>query len=283
MGGFTRSWTLQELVAPANIIFCAASWLEFGTKSALSGDLSTFTKVSEQILRGQRPVETATIANRMGWVSNRATTEPEDLAYSLMGILSVNMPLMHGEGASKAFFHLQQEVMKDSSDHTLFAWVDPNADDDQEYGMLAPSPSCFASTYNISPYAEWAERAPHSWTSKGLSIELHLRRTGTSDLFDAAMNCPPPDFEDSFFLCILLGKTSTAYRGFSRVRTSKLLRLRICPSYLSQNVFEGNYVREGSQRHKRAIDMVFSFHYLVLEFPFPNDVYQVANILIQDR
>jgi hypothetical protein len=38
-----------------------------------------------------------------------------------MGIFGVNMPLLYGEG-KKSFFRLQEEIMKRSDDHSLFAW-----------------------------------------------------------------------------------------------------------------------------------------------------------------
>ena len=38
----------------------------------------------------------------MSWASRRVTTRDEDIAYCLLGIFSVNMPLLYGEG-EKAF------------------------------------------------------------------------------------------------------------------------------------------------------------------------------------
>lgn len=40
---FTRGWTLQELIAPSNVIFYGRDWQEVGTKSSL---LSTISKVT---------------------------------------------------------------------------------------------------------------------------------------------------------------------------------------------------------------------------------------------
>lgn len=42
-----------------------------------------------------------------------------DLAYRLMGISDINMPMLCGEGVG-AFIRLQEEIMAD--DHSLFAW-----------------------------------------------------------------------------------------------------------------------------------------------------------------
>jgi hypothetical protein len=45
----------------------------------------------------------------------------EDLAYCLMGIFGVHMPLLYGEGQN-AFIRLQEEIMKVSDDQTIFSW-----------------------------------------------------------------------------------------------------------------------------------------------------------------
>ena len=49
------------------------------------------------------------VADRMGWASRRQTTRTEDIAYCLLGIFDVHMPLLYGEG-EKAFVRLQEEM-----------------------------------------------------------------------------------------------------------------------------------------------------------------------------
>ncbi|KAK0744484.1 hypothetical protein B0T21DRAFT_380738 [Apiosordaria backusii] len=44
-----------------------------------------------------------------------------DIAYCLLGIFEINMPLTYGEGA-KAFRQLQEEIIQETNDLTLFAW-----------------------------------------------------------------------------------------------------------------------------------------------------------------
>lgn len=41
------------------------------------------------------------------------------MAYILLGIFGVHMPLLSGEG-TKAFLQLQEDIMKVSDDHSLF-------------------------------------------------------------------------------------------------------------------------------------------------------------------
>ncbi|KAI6001736.1 hypothetical protein EDC04DRAFT_1059317 [Pisolithus marmoratus] len=57
----------------------------------------------------------------MSWAAQRKTTRVEDRAYSLMGLFGVNMPMLYGEG-NKAFRRLQLEIIKETSDHSIFAW-----------------------------------------------------------------------------------------------------------------------------------------------------------------
>jgi len=57
----------------------------------------------------------------MSWAASRTTTRVEDRAYSLMGLLDVNMPMLYGEG-KKAFHRLQLEIIRTSNDQSIFAW-----------------------------------------------------------------------------------------------------------------------------------------------------------------
>ncbi|KAK3213853.1 hypothetical protein GRF29_28g1226851 [Pseudopithomyces chartarum] len=118
---FTRGWCLQELIAPKEIVFFARSWKRLGKKSEISSVLTDITNIDESILLGAS-LSTTSLSRRMSWASLRSTTRTEDLAYCLMGLFNVNMPLLYGEGP-KAFIRLQEEIMKDSDDHSLFAWV----------------------------------------------------------------------------------------------------------------------------------------------------------------
>jgi hypothetical protein len=49
---FTRGWTLQELIAPSEVILCDSKWLEIGTKISLRETLSTITGINARLLVG---------------------------------------------------------------------------------------------------------------------------------------------------------------------------------------------------------------------------------------
>jgi hypothetical protein len=64
-------------------------------------------------------------------MAGRETTHEEDVAYCLLGIFDINMPLLYGEG-NRAFKRLQEEIIKQSTDHSLFAWQWPLGSDSME-------------------------------------------------------------------------------------------------------------------------------------------------------
>ena len=88
---FTRGWTLQELLAPSEVLFLDRDWMDLGTRHALANIISAITNISRYHLRFFRE---ASIAQKLSWASRRDTTRREDMAYSLMGLFDVNMPLL---------------------------------------------------------------------------------------------------------------------------------------------------------------------------------------------
>ncbi|KAK3363156.1 heterokaryon incompatibility protein-domain-containing protein [Lasiosphaeria hispida] len=120
---FSRGWTLQELIAPKDIVFYSSSWKQIGTKSdsSLRALLSHITAIEPKYLCGA-DLDEASVAKRMSWAAKRNTSRTEDMAYCLMGIFDINMPLLYGEGI-KAFRRLQEEILKSNPyDLSLFAW-----------------------------------------------------------------------------------------------------------------------------------------------------------------
>lgn len=219
---FRRGWTLQELIGPLNLIFFSRDWIEIGTKLTLKDVLAQITGINVGILTGAKELESASVALRMSWACHRETTRKEDIAYCLMGLFDVNMPMLYGEG-EKAFIRLQEEIMKHSDDQSLFAWTDLDAPADSHCGLLANSPDKFRNSANIMPYQGWEPTSPYSISNKGLRIELHLSPYG-EDVYVAALECPvPPDYEG--FLGIYLRRVSTQNHDYSRVNPQTLCKL----------------------------------------------------------
>ena len=177
---FTRGWTLQELIAPARVIFFDCEWIEIGTKTDLSSIIFTITAIDEYTLLGKSPPRDVSVARRMSWASQRKTTRTEDIAYCLLGLFEVNMPLIYGEG-KKAFMRLQEEIMKSSDDQSLFAWHASSAQDTEDIvyhelkpisGLLASSPAQFQLSADIVPYRNWRSSSAYSMTNQGLKMKL---------------------------------------------------------------------------------------------------------------
>ena len=183
---FTRGWTLQELIAPTSVDFYSAQWTCIGTKESLSDKIASITGIPDTILRGG-DCHRESIARRMSWVSCRKTTRKEDMAYCLLGIFGVNMPMLYGEG-ERAFIRLQEEILKESGDQSLFAWgtIAPSHRLNCRFrGVLAKSPSEFATSSRIIPIIRSAfssSSSPPTITSKGLRIKLpiHINHEGES-------------------------------------------------------------------------------------------------------
>ncbi|KAF5858118.1 hypothetical protein ETB97_004765 [Aspergillus alliaceus] len=170
---FTRGWTLQELIAPPTVLFLAKDWSEIGNKTCLSALIQEITGIDEGILLGSSRPQDFSIAKRMSWAAGRRTTRTEDVAYCLMGIFNVNMPLLYGEG-DRAFARLQEEIMKDSDDQTLFAWENDDISFESPSGLLARSPADFKPTGGVVPFHFSKDAAPFALTNRGIRMHLPL-------------------------------------------------------------------------------------------------------------
>ncbi|KAJ2975956.1 hypothetical protein NUW58_g8212 [Xylaria curta] len=171
---FSRGWTLQELIAPPVVVFYSNKWTELGNRENLRETISRTTGIDARALDGC--LSEFSVAQKMSWASKRKTTRIEDEAYCLLGLFGVSMPLIYGEGR-KAFRRLQEEIIKQSDDETIFAWARNDA-----YGMLlASSPSFFEASGSFIRADNMGEDSqgqlardslPFTVTNKGVQISL---------------------------------------------------------------------------------------------------------------
>ena len=108
---FTRGWTLQELLAPRDVMFYTAEGGCIGEKSKLVHVLADITGIPRDALQ-VTPLSHFNIDQRMKWSEGRKTTRQEDLAYSLLGIFDIQMSLFYGEGRERAFERLKKKIRK---------------------------------------------------------------------------------------------------------------------------------------------------------------------------
>lgn len=196
---FTRGWTLQELLAPSELQFFDREWkpLRVSRSSRLVSQITG--------IKYLKNYQKCSVAQKMSWASKRETTREEDMAYCLLGLFSVNMPPLYGEG-EKAFLRLQMEIIRMSDDESIFAWT---SDKSVEGGLLAISPAAFRDSGNV---IRLPSRDPSSYimTNRGLSMNLCLIKhwnsaTELSSTMIAPLECIRN--QDTGLLAVLLRKS----------------------------------------------------------------------------
>ncbi|TFK82484.1 HET-domain-containing protein [Polyporus arcularius HHB13444] len=143
---FMRGWTLQELIAPRFFLFLSQSWSILGSKADFAEVIEAWIYIPATLLRFHNAHTEFSIAQRMSWFGRRETTRLEDEAYCLLGLFDIHMSPLYGEGMN-AFRRLQEEIMKQSTDTTLFGWPGSGSSFwhlEEESCLLAPSPSAFS-------------------------------------------------------------------------------------------------------------------------------------------
>lgn len=192
---FGRGWTLQELIAPACIVFFDSAWKSIfqgigpiarNRKKAQDDRqfdlLSTLTGIPWRVLTKKVALTSVSTACKLSWAARRKTTRVEDMAYCLLGILHVNMPLLYGEG-EKAFVRLQEAALSTSDDISPLLWgyglplnTDTQSRNPEKAGtVLADTPAAFlcypeGNRRNI----RHAPRVHTTPTGHGLQVDLPM-------------------------------------------------------------------------------------------------------------
>jgi hypothetical protein len=183
---FTRGWTLQELIAPRYIQFLGQDWKVIGIKAPASAsnqgspmiglqndvflaNLEKITGIEGKVFRDPSCIRQTAAAQKMAWAARRQTTREEDLAYSLMGLFDVSMPILYGEGLKKAFRRLQLEIIQKNADQSIFVWRANR----EISGLLAESPRDFADS-GLPFFWKWPTTRPYSMTNLGLLVNIPL-------------------------------------------------------------------------------------------------------------
>ncbi|KAK4574948.1 hypothetical protein LTR86_000798 [Recurvomyces mirabilis] len=160
-------------------------WSKDGSSAAKA--LATAARIPESILaRGRMDDSDACVAQKMSWAAHRRATREEDVAYSLLGLFGINMPLLYGEG-NRAFLRLQQEILRYIDDGSIFAWQ--LADDEptlvrtacphylcESTSLLASSPLLFQDAGMIKKDLRSAFRIHTTNSAVYMDIEAPVRR-----------------------------------------------------------------------------------------------------------
>jgi hypothetical protein len=165
---FTRGWTLQELIAPRRVEFYDKPWGIRGTKSDLKDILISVTGINGDALENPDTLYRIPVAQRMSWAATRQTTRVEDMAYCLLGIFDINMPMLYGEGP-RAFLRLQEHIVKEVNDLSIFAW---KTHKEQTYhGVFAEDVAAFGDSSSIQAAEDMSFGSDFTVTNKGVQIE----------------------------------------------------------------------------------------------------------------
>ncbi|KAH8687933.1 heterokaryon incompatibility protein-domain-containing protein, partial [Tricladium varicosporioides] len=187
---FERGWTLQELLAPKKLCFYNSEWCYLGTKSEMSVIIEKITGIPRPFILGIAELRDASVAQRMSWAAKRVTKRKEDIAYCLLGIFGVMMPMIYGEG-NQAFSRLQQEIMREARDDSILAWglnlIGSTAGNSTEVipgGVLATAPSDFLNCGDIVSREQYnTPRNAFSISGGSLRAQLPLLTNSAGETF----------------------------------------------------------------------------------------------------
>ncbi|KAK7415433.1 hypothetical protein QQX98_005884 [Neonectria punicea] len=185
---FTRGWTLQELIAAPEVVFFSHTWQAIGTKETLKHDIAEITGIDKDVLETMAYMPGIPVGRRMSWAAKRQTTRVEDMAYCLMGLFNVNMPLLYGEG-EKAFIRLQEEIVRQHRDLSLFAWrqLEPMP---QYRGIFARSPAEFIDCSSlVSRNTSFFSEPNYSVTDTGLMVDVRWGDNLTRETLSLGLDC----------------------------------------------------------------------------------------------
>ncbi|KAK3312854.1 hypothetical protein B0H66DRAFT_484958, partial [Apodospora peruviana] len=158
-------WFIQELIAPRELRFFAADWTDVGSRSERLDEIFKITSIDPFVLAVGWDPGRVLAARRMFWASRRQTARSEDMAYCLLGLFDVTMPIVYNEGLENAFIRLQYEISKRTGDLSFVAWqsevdwkstswvFDPSVEFAKKRDILARSPVEFRQCgFKFSPW-----------------------------------------------------------------------------------------------------------------------------------
>ncbi|KAF8552627.1 hypothetical protein OG21DRAFT_1498291 [Imleria badia] len=125
----TRAWTFQEYHASKVVRFYNKDWTLYRNidipnhkeSPEIVSEMEEATGVSARALMALRP-GLEDIQEKLRLASTRQTTRVEDAAYSLLGIFSLSLPVVYGEGDT-ALGRLLAQLLMSSGDTSILAWT----------------------------------------------------------------------------------------------------------------------------------------------------------------
>ncbi|KAF2868872.1 heterokaryon incompatibility protein-domain-containing protein [Massariosphaeria phaeospora] len=106
---FKRGWTLQELLAPKSVEFFSVDRNYLRNRESQAPRIYGWSGIHGEALHG-RALASFSVDERLRWAVQRKTTREEDVAYCLLGLFDVQMPVRYGEGREQALLRLQKQI-----------------------------------------------------------------------------------------------------------------------------------------------------------------------------
>ena len=125
----TRAWTYQEYVAAEVVQFYTEDWKPYLGLNIFNHKKDPGIIREMQQAAGALTQELAVLCpgldrvrEKLYLASRHRTTLVEDIAYSLLGIFNVSIPVIYGEG-NRAVGRLLEHILAGSGDATILAWT----------------------------------------------------------------------------------------------------------------------------------------------------------------
>ncbi|KAI5980416.1 hypothetical protein EDC04DRAFT_2618677 [Pisolithus marmoratus] len=146
----TRTWTLQELLAPKVVFFYDSEWQPYLSDTGrnhkespvIMQELADAINIPRGTIGTFSPDDLG-VREKLRLASMRNATVEEDVAYSLIGIFRSDIRPHYGEGAD-ALGHLLEEIVTRSGEVTVLAWSGKSS----SYNSCLPAS---ISIYNQTP------------------------------------------------------------------------------------------------------------------------------------
>ena len=125
----TRVWTLQEYLAAERVQFYTEDWKPYlglttwnhKESDTIISEMEQASKISSAGMAILKP-GLDRVREKLFLASRRQTTHIEDIAYSLLGIFNVVIPVIYGEG-TRSVGRLLEHLITGSGDITILAWT----------------------------------------------------------------------------------------------------------------------------------------------------------------
>ncbi|KAF8427612.1 hypothetical protein L210DRAFT_3565025 [Boletus edulis BED1] len=225
----TRAWTLLEYRASEVVLFYNEDWTLYMNldipnhkeSPEILSEMEEATGISTRALTALQP-GLDNIREKLRLVSRRETTFVEDEAYSLLGIFSVSVPVVYGDG-DQALGRLLAQVLTSSGDASILAWTGRSG----SFNSCLPGRIHVFSELSTSHIPPCTEMETITATLRASSLNLTL----VMNLYERLQELPAPSFLGKWMklACIAfgLGPLSVSRTGSEQVFRAQTTTLGI--------------------------------------------------------